>query len=182
MENVCFYQITSKSNNKEKIDIINVYAPTNILESSKPEELEEFYINFKSCMKNLKSNIWFIGGDFNSKIGKNKSSTQGGHNKDCQNNNGSILEEFVQENNHFASNTAFKKQSKKKNTWVGHLRGKTIYNVIDFNLIELLLTNTTLAIRYNKKTCKSFTTNIGCPQGNALSPVLFTVYLKACMK
>ena len=38
-------------------------------------------------MKNLKSNIWFIGGKFNSKIGKNKSSTQGGHNKGCQNNN-----------------------------------------------------------------------------------------------
>ena len=49
-------------------------------------------------MKNLKSNIWFIGGDFNSKIGKNKSSTQGGHNKGCQNNNGLILEEFMQEN------------------------------------------------------------------------------------
>ena len=87
-------------------------------------------------MKNLKSNIWFIGGDFNSKIGKNKSSTQGGHNKGCQNNNGSILEEFMQENNLFASNTAFKKQSKKKTTWVGHLRGKTVYNVIDFILIH----------------------------------------------
>ena len=65
-------------------------------------------------MKNLKSNIWFMVGDFNSKIGKNKSSTQGSHNKVCQNNNGLILEEFMQENNLFASNTAFKKQSKKK--------------------------------------------------------------------
>ena len=133
---MCFYQLTSKSNNKEKIDIINVYAPTNIQASSKPEELEEFYINLKSCMKNLKSNIWFIGGDFNSKIGKNMSSTQGGHNKGCQNNNGLILEEFMQENNLFASNTASKKQSKKKTTWVGHLRGKTVYNVIDFILIH----------------------------------------------
>ena len=133
---MCFYQLTSKSNNKEKIDIINVYASTNILASSKPEKLEEFYINLKSCMKNLKSNIWFIGGDFNSKIGKNKSSTQGGHKKGCQNNNGLILEEFMQENNLFASNTAFKKQSKKKTTWVGHLRSKTVYNVIDFILIH----------------------------------------------
>ena len=90
-------------------------------------------------MKNLKSNIWFIGGDFNSKIGKKKSSTQGGHNKGCQNNNGLILEEFMQENNLFASNTAFKKQSKKKSTWVGHLRGKTVYNVIDFILVHLKL-------------------------------------------
>ena len=114
---VCFYQLTSKSNNKEKIDI-NLYAPTNILASSKQEELEEFYINLKSYVNNLKSNIWFIGGDFNSKIGKNKSSTQGGHNKGCKNNNGLILEEFMQENNLFASNTAFKKQSKKKTTWV----------------------------------------------------------------
>ena len=102
---VCFYQLTSKSNDKEKIDIINVYAPTNILTSSKPEGLEEFYINLKSYIKNLKSNIWFIGGDFNSKIRKNKSSTQGGHKKSCQNNNGLILEEFIQENNLFASNS-----------------------------------------------------------------------------
>ena len=37
-------------------------------------------------------------------------------------------------------------------------------------------------MRYNKNTCESFSTNIGCPQGDALSPVLFTVYLEACMK
>ena len=94
---VCFYQLTSKSNNKEKLNTINVYAPTNILAYSKPKELEEFYINLISGMKNLKSYIWFIGGGFNSKIGKNKSFTQGGHNKSCQNKNGLILEEFMQE-------------------------------------------------------------------------------------
>ena len=42
----------------------------------------------------------------------------------------------MQENNLFASNTAFKKQSKKKTTWVGHLRGKTVYSVIDFIFIH----------------------------------------------
>ena len=52
----------------------------------------------------------------------------------------------------------------------------------ELKIIELLLTNTTLVIRYNKNTCKSFTTNIGCPQGDALTPVLFTVYLEACIK
>ena len=127
MENMCaFTSLPPNQTIRKKIDIINVYAPTNILASSKPEELEEFYINLKSCIKNLKLNIWYIGGDFNSKIRKNKSSTQGGHNKGCQNNNGLILEEFMQENNFFASNTAFKKQSKEKTTWVGHLRGKSL--------------------------------------------------------
>ena len=58
----------------------------------------------------------------------------------------------------------------------------TIIPESELKIIELLLTNTTLAIRYKKNTCKSFTTNIGCPQGDALSPVLFTVYLEACMK
>ena len=58
----------------------------------------------------------------------------------------------------------------------------TIIPESKLKIIELLLTNTTLAIRYNKNTCKSFTTNIGCPQGDALSPVLFTVYLEAFMK
>ena len=58
----------------------------------------------------------------------------------------------------------------------------TIIPESELKIIELLLTNTILAIRYNKNTCKSYTTNIGCPQGDALCPVLFTVYLEACMK
>ena len=58
----------------------------------------------------------------------------------------------------------------------------TIIPESELKVIELFLTNTTLAIRYNKNTCESFTTNIECPQGDALSPVFFTVYLEACMK
>ena len=110
---MCFYQLTSNSNNKEKIDIINVYVPTNILTSSKPKELEEFYINLKSGMKNLQSSLWFIGGDFNSKIRKNKSFTQGGHNKGCQNKNGLILEKFMQEIQPFCIQKSIQKAIKK---------------------------------------------------------------------
>ena len=36
---VCFYQLTSKSNNKEKIDIINVYAPTNIFKTRRARRI-----------------------------------------------------------------------------------------------------------------------------------------------
>ena len=52
----------------------------------------------------------------------------------------------------------------------------------ELKMIELLLTKTVLAIKYNKNICKSFSTNIRYPQGDALSPVLFTVYPGACIK
>ena len=58
----------------------------------------------------------------------------------------------------------------------------TIIPEPELKIIELFLTNIPLAIRYNKNTCESFSTSIECPQGDALSPVLFTVYLEACMK
>ena len=52
----------------------------------------------------------------------------------------------------------------------------------ELQIIKLLLTHTTPSIHYNKISSKNFNTNVGCPQGGALSPVLFTVYLEACMK
>ena len=65
----------------KKIDIINVYASTNVLVSCKPE-LDKFYGNLKKCMKNLKPNIYFIGGDFNSKIGIKNAKLKGANIKE----------------------------------------------------------------------------------------------------
>ena len=50
-------------------------------------------------------------------------------------------------------------------------------------MIRKLLTNTCLKVRWNhKNTQASFETNIGIPQGDGLSPILFTIYLEAALR
>ena len=133
---VCYYQLMHNQDKGKKIDIINVYGPTNILAKTNQKESSDFNGNLTSCLKNFKSNLWFIGGDFNSKFGNKQSEIQGSHSKECQNENGIKLEEFMQEHTLYATNTTFKKKSKHKTTWTGYLKGKTVYNVIDFILIH----------------------------------------------
>lgn len=45
-----------------------------------------------------------------------------------------------------------------------------------------LLTNTRLTVRLENAQSKPFTTNTGSPQGDSLSPILFTVYLECAMR
>lgn len=44
-------------------------------------------------------------------------------------------------------------------------------------LIKILISNTTLAVKFGKECGDEFKTNMGVPQGDALSPKLFTFYL-----
>ena len=52
----------------------------------------------------------------------------------------------------------------------------------EVRFIGFLLTETTLSIKHTNNNSSKFDTWIGSPQGDALSPVLFTIYLEACMK
>ena len=104
----------------KKTNIIYVYALTNILATSKSKKLKEFYGDFKSGTEKLKKNLWFISRNFESKSEKNKSITQAGLNKKCQNMNGLVLENFMLGYNLFASNTASKK-IKDENHLIGSL-------------------------------------------------------------
>ena len=57
--------------------------------------------------------------------------------------------------------------------------------MIPFSKVKLfgfLLTETTLSIKHPNNNSSKFDTWIGSPHGDALSPVLFTIYLEACMK
>ncbi len=45
-----------------------------------------------------------------------------------------------------------------------------------------MLSNTKLTARINGKLGKEFYTTIGSPQGDALSPIIFTVYMEAAIR
>lgn len=52
----------------------------------------------------------------------------------------------------------------------------------DLRLIRLLLANTSLQVRVSHYFSAPFQTNIGTPQGDCLSPVLFIIYLDAALR
>ena len=52
----------------------------------------------------------------------------------------------------------------------------------DVTLIKYLLTNTKMIIKIDNRFSNSFSTSIGSPQGDSLSPILFSFYLKKALK
>ncbi|KAJ8554763.1 hypothetical protein ON010_g9719 [Phytophthora cinnamomi] len=52
----------------------------------------------------------------------------------------------------------------------------------EIRLIKLLLADSTLSLRTGSKTLQPFISNIGTPQGDSLSPVLFVIYLEAALR
>jgi len=52
----------------------------------------------------------------------------------------------------------------------------------EIELIRILMANTSLTARIQGQTGKKFQTILGVPQGDGLSPVLFTLYLEGVMK
>ena len=67
-------------------------------------------------------------------------------------------------------------------------RGQLFRDLSDFleedelHMISILLKDVTLQVRIGKHTGPEFITNVGVPQGDCLSPVLFTIYLARAMK
>ena len=59
---------------------------------------------------------------------------------------------------------------------------KSIFGQDAWRMTLKLLTNTKLTVRIDNEQSKPFTTNIGSPQGDSLSPILFTVYLECAMR
>ena len=51
-----------------------------------------------------------------------------------------------------------------------------------YRLVHALLSNTSLCVKVHGKRGKSFTTNVGSPQGDSLSAILFNIYYEAALK
>ena len=52
----------------------------------------------------------------------------------------------------------------------------------DRRLIRVLLANTSIQVNFNGVVTAPFTSTIGSPQGDALSPILFAIYLEAAIR
>lgn len=52
----------------------------------------------------------------------------------------------------------------------------------ELRMIQVLLSNTNFTVRLGQQSSSIYSTNIGTPQGDSLSPVLFIVYLEAALR
>lgn len=52
----------------------------------------------------------------------------------------------------------------------------------DLRMISVLLSKTSMKLQFNRTISETFDTNVGVPQGDSLSPVLFVIYLEAAMR
>jgi hypothetical protein len=59
---------------------------------------------------------------------------------------------------------------------------KKILNPDELHVVKVLLTDVQLSVRIDKTIGKPFTTNVGTPQGDSLSPILFTLYLARALR
>ena len=59
---------------------------------------------------------------------------------------------------------------------------QTFLGESEMRMIRLLLADTSLEPRLSTGDCHAFATSIGTPQGESLSPVLFTVYVEAALR
>ena len=126
--------IQLRISNNSILTIINVYGPTSQRVNNNNAEQDEFYAELARLTSRYSSSaLFYIAGDFNTKIGyrKDDENFMGHHSRGRRNINGNALA-------YSSLNTAFQHSARHKTTWQGQRRDVTtcqvvpIYNVIDF--------------------------------------------------
>ena len=115
------------------IAIIQTYAPTS---SHTDEEIEEHYEEIDKMLKEVKStDVLFIIGDFNAKIGDNKyENIVGKYGLGERNSRGERLLQFCIEKNLIIANTTFQHPKRLLYTWKSP--GDLTRNQIDYILVR----------------------------------------------
>lgn len=120
--------------NNTSMTIVQVYAPT--LKHS-DEEVDDFYEELDDVLNEHRSELNFVIGDFNSKIGKKEDNTEtqiGVYGLGERNPRGDKLIQFAQGQSLKVSNTFFRKRPKDKWTW--RSPDGTVKNEIDYILCD----------------------------------------------
>ena len=58
----------------------------------------------------------------------------------------------------------------------------SILDTVETHLIKILIDDVTITVKIKEKTGKPLVTDIGTPQGDCLSPTLFTLYLAKALQ
>ena len=135
------FMLNNSSCRKVKMNVINIYAPTSEYNIKNPAEIDKFYDELQKIIDIYKreSDILMIMGDFNSKVGERKDSSEkfmGAFGKGTRNINGNRLCEFINENKFFIGNTNFYHPMRHRSTWCGNIKGTNYYNQIDYITVE----------------------------------------------
>ena len=109
-----------RSNNKNLLTIINVYAPTTDLVAKDQNILTEMYEQLGKVINEIKdTSLLIIAGDMNSKIGKAKEDEDccGNYSRGERNKSGNQLIDFCTMQDLFITNTAFPHPARHITTW-----------------------------------------------------------------
>ena len=122
-----------KLNQRYKVKVIQVYAPTS---THTDEEIENFYEDVETAMKKHNTQFTFVIGDFNAKVGQKVAgeTVLGNFGVGNRNSRGDTLVEFAERNRLNIMNTFFQKRESRKWTWRGP--NGTTKNEIDFILTD----------------------------------------------
>ena len=133
-----------RTNDKNLLTIINVYAPTADLVEKNEEILIEMHEQLENVINEIKNtSLLIIAGDMNAKIGKSKGGEEccGIYSKGERNRSGQHLIDLCNIQNLFIANSAFPHAARHITTWENQRTNKnktkliTTYNQIDYIIL-----------------------------------------------
>ena len=97
-------------------------------------EAKKFYKELDAAIRKFEGEDVVTLGDFNAKLGSKDfdGGPIGSHARGIRNENGEFLHDWLEDHKFFATNTFFKHRACNITTWAGVIRGRRVFNQIDF--------------------------------------------------